>query len=52
MQFEARLPARKFRTYKCVGNQAVVEDKLSRKSVEEVVSGNEKAAAEVQVTTG
>ena len=52
MQFEARVPARKFRTYKCVGNLPVTEDKLSRKSVEEAVSGNEKATAEVQVTTG
>lgn len=52
-QFEARIPARQFRTYRCAGlvPGAVAEDKLSRKSVEEAVSQNEKAAAEVQVST-
>lgn len=44
VQFLAKLPARKFRTYKCVGNQAVGG---SEKSVDEVevqsVKADEKA---------
>ena len=51
--FEARLPARKFRTYRCVGavNAAAVEEKLGRRSVEEEIARDGKASAEVQVTT-
>jgi hypothetical protein len=32
--FEARLPARKFRTHKCIGI-APVEEKVARRSIEE-----------------
>jgi SP family sugar:H+ symporter-like MFS transporter len=43
--FEAKLPARSFRKYVCVGRH-IPEDKLGRKSTEEQVWGNEKAVAE------
>lgn len=61
-QFEARLPARKFRQYRCVGSVAAVaaaaqEDKaalekeiqLGRASHEETLRRNEKGAAETAV---
>lgn len=41
-KFEAKLPARKFRKYKCVGSSAILEEKLDRKSTEEVVFSDEK----------
>ncbi|KAE8447058.1 hypothetical protein EG329_011193 [Mollisiaceae sp. DMI_Dod_QoI] len=45
--FVARLPARKFRTYKCIGAAAlVVDEKEPRVSVEEIVWSNPKAATE------
>jgi len=52
--FEARLPARKFQGYECVGPQAAlaVQHKLPRISHEEVVWGNEKAATEAAVAVG
>ncbi|ETI23910.1 hypothetical protein G647_05717 [Cladophialophora carrionii CBS 160.54] len=40
--FEAKLPARKFRKYKCVQSAVILEEKLGRKSTEEEVWGNEK----------
>ncbi|KPI38038.1 putative glucose transporter rco-3 [Cyphellophora attinorum] len=52
--FEARLPARKFRTYKTRAQLPAVDDeKLSQQGVqvEDVVSSNPKATAEVQVAT-
>ena len=46
----ARLPARKFRTYKCIGAAAlVVDEKEPRVSIEEIVWSNPKAAAETAV---
>lgn len=43
----AKLPARKFRGYKCIGAAALaVDEKLPRVSVEEVVWSNPKATAE------
>ena len=46
-QFLARLPARKFRGYKCIGAAALaVDEKVPRVSVEEVVWSNPKAATE------
>ncbi|KIW88052.1 uncharacterized protein Z519_11162 [Cladophialophora bantiana CBS 173.52] len=62
--FEARLPARKFRTYKCVGSVAAVamaakEDGSSGSEKdhaevrhEEVIFGNEKVATETAVAIG
>ncbi|KAG9778538.1 hypothetical protein HRR83_002746 [Exophiala dermatitidis] len=63
--FEARLPARKFRKYRCVGSVAAVaaaaqeekkasdkEDHHPRVSHDEVVWSNEKAAAETAVAIG
>ena len=60
-QFEARLPARQFRKYKCVGSVAAVamaakEDDGSDKdngsvSHREVIMGNEKAAVETALAT-
>ncbi|KAL9109690.1 MAG: hypothetical protein Q9227_005728 [Pyrenula ochraceoflavens] len=47
--FEARLPARKFRKYVCVGRGAV--DKVESNETREVVWGNEKAAAEATINT-
>jgi hypothetical protein len=47
-QFEAHVPARKFRKYECVGVIPVAEDKLSRKSLEEQVWENEKAGKSLQ----
>jgi hypothetical protein len=47
-QFEARVPARKFRKYECVGVIPVAEDKLSRKSLEEQVWENEKVGKPLQ----
>ncbi len=45
--FLARLPARKFRTYKCIGAAALaVDEKEPRISVEEVVWSNPKAVTE------
>jgi len=45
--FLARLPARKFRGYKCIGAAALaVDEKVPRVSVEEVVWSNPKAATE------
>ncbi|KAF2122593.1 general substrate transporter [Lophiotrema nucula] len=46
--FEARLPARKFRKYVCVGRH-IHDDKLARKSTEEQVFTNEKAVAEATI---
>jgi hypothetical protein len=44
-QFEAKLPARKFRKYKCVQSTVILEEKLGRKSTEEEVWGNEKVCS-------
>ncbi|KAH7379763.1 MFS transporter [Cadophora sp. MPI-SDFR-AT-0126] len=45
--FLARLPARKFRGYQCIGAAALaVDEKVPRVSVEEVVWSNPKAATE------
>lgn len=50
VQFEARLPPRKFRHYKCVGPAAAaLERKLPRVSHDEVVWANPKAATETAV---
>ncbi|OCL15378.1 MFS transporter [Glonium stellatum] len=46
--FEARLPARKFRKHKCVG-KVISDDKLGRKSTEEMVWSSEKATAEATI---
>ncbi|KAF2787544.1 MFS monosaccharide transporter-like protein [Melanomma pulvis-pyrius CBS 109.77] len=46
--FEAKLPARKFRQYVCVGRH-ISDEKLARKSTEEAVWSNEKAVAEATV---
>ena len=51
VQFEARLPARKFRHYKCIGPAAAaLEQKLPRVSHDEVVWANPKAATEAAVS--
>lgn len=43
--FEARLPARKFRSYQCVGSTAL-ESKHGDISAEEIVFSDSKAAVE------
>jgi SP family sugar:H+ symporter-like MFS transporter len=46
-QFMAKLPARKFRGYKCVGPAVFqVDEKNPRVSIEEVVWSNPKVATE------
>lgn len=47
--FEARLPARKFRKYVCVGRHNPDDKHLARKSTEEEVFSNEKAVAEATI---
>jgi len=43
--FEARLPARKFKTYQCIGH-AAAESKVEETSTMETVWSDHKAAAE------
>lgn len=49
-QFQAKLPAREFRKYKCVG-RVRLEDK-QRRSLDTQVWENEKAVAETEATLG
>lgn len=47
--FEAKLPARKFRSYQCVGSAALESSKSQEMSAEEVVFSDSKAAVEAIV---